>query len=162
MVCFGFYYFATDQEKSFCAWIYDLWICIKAIVCTSPMDYSSFSFKIHSHPWKLSECLSWIWKFWGIKSLVILNQAVAGYNDTCLPGGFAFQVVNICDAVWNDTMVGALKMFPITPEGLINSCYCWELPKFSSWDVCCVNSVRGFIDIFLDINETTVALLLRE
>lgn len=57
MVYFGFYYFATDQEKSFFAWIYDLWTCIKAIVCTSPMDYSSFSFKIHSHPWKLSECL---------------------------------------------------------------------------------------------------------
>lgn len=33
MVYFGFYYFATDQEKPFCAWIYDLWARVKPIVC---------------------------------------------------------------------------------------------------------------------------------
>lgn len=45
MVYFGSYYFATDQEKPFCAWIYDLWTCVEAIVSASPMDYSSFFFQ---------------------------------------------------------------------------------------------------------------------
>lgn len=64
MVYSGFYYFATDQEKPFCAWIYDLWARVKAIVCASPMDYSSFSFKIHSLSWKLSQCLQLNLQVW--------------------------------------------------------------------------------------------------
>lgn len=41
---------------------------------------------------------------------MLLNQAVIGCNGTYFPGQFTFWVVNICEAVSNATMKGALKM----------------------------------------------------